>query len=333
MDAFEKKTLKTSRGYTYTYYTADGDKSLPTLFFQHGWPDHAEMWKDVATSLRSTKHPIIIPDLLGYDGTDKPTDPAEYRFDGMTKDLMEIIDTEEAEKVISIGHDWGSTCAARLYNYHPSRVSGMVLLNVAYQAPSRKAFDLDAVNQMTAKVFGYPIFSYWYLFTSADGPQVLNNNIERLFYAMHGTADTLKYFFTGDNALREFLTNGNGGKDIELRPYAKDPAFKQAFIDRMTRDGFEGPLCWYKAATQGIHHESDKNLPEAVATVEVPLLYIGATEDPVCRPEGMYAPIQAGLLPKVEQPKLVEAAHWTPYEAPQDVARDIESWLKKHFAQ
>jgi len=45
MDAFEKKTLKTSRGYTYTYYTSDGDKSLPALFFQHGWPDHAQMCK------------------------------------------------------------------------------------------------------------------------------------------------------------------------------------------------------------------------------------------------------------------------------------------------
>ena len=77
MDAFEKKTLKTSRGYTYTYYTSEGDRSLPTLFFQHGWPDHAEMWKGIAERLIDTKFPIIIPDLLGYDGTDKPTDPAE----------------------------------------------------------------------------------------------------------------------------------------------------------------------------------------------------------------------------------------------------------------
>lgn len=43
MDVFQQKTLKTSRGYTYTYYKADGDESLPTLLFQHGWPDHAEV--------------------------------------------------------------------------------------------------------------------------------------------------------------------------------------------------------------------------------------------------------------------------------------------------
>jgi soluble epoxide hydrolase/lipid-phosphate phosphatase len=331
MDAFEKKTLKTSRGYTYTYYTADGDKSLPTLFFQHGWPDHAEMWKDVATSLRSTKHPMIIPDLLGYDGTDKPTDPAEYRWDKMTQDLMEIIDTEKVEKVISIGHDWGSACASRLYNYFPSRVSGLVVLNVAYMPPGRQPFDLDAVNQMTAKAFGYSTFNYWYLFTAPDGPQVLKDNVDRLYHAMHGTAETMKDLFTGPNALREYLTND--GKKPELRPYAKDAEFKQAFIDRFTRDGFEGSQCWYKAAVSNIQHESDKNLPEGVDKVEVPTLFIGATEDAVCRPEAMYGAIQAGLLPKLEQAKMIDASHWTPYEAPQEVASDIESWLKKHFAQ
>lgn len=161
MDGFEKKTLKTTRGYTYTYYTSAGDASLPTLFFQHGWPDHAEMWKQVATPLCDTKHPIIIPDMLGYDGTDKPTDPAEYRWDTMTKDLVEIADTEKVDKLISIGHDWGSACAARLYNYYPNRVVGLVFLNVGYMAPARQPFDLDGTNKFTEQAFGYPIFSYW----------------------------------------------------------------------------------------------------------------------------------------------------------------------------
>lgn len=161
MDGFAKKTLKTSRGYTYTYYTSEGDKSLPALFFQHGWPDHAEMWKDEATLLKDTKHHIIIPDLLGYDGTDKPTDPAEYKWTVMLKDLIEIIDDEKVDKVISIGHDWGSTCASRLYNYYPDRVVGLINHNVAYSTPSRQPFSIDAVNQMTTKAYGYGIFWYW----------------------------------------------------------------------------------------------------------------------------------------------------------------------------
>ncbi|CAN9238839.1 unnamed protein product [Alternaria sp. RS040] len=95
MDAFEKKTCKTARGYVYTYHTFEG----------HGWPDHAEMWKGIAERLIDTRFPIVILDMLCYDGTDEPTDPAEYRRDAMTKDLIDIIDTEKVDKVISIGYD------------------------------------------------------------------------------------------------------------------------------------------------------------------------------------------------------------------------------------
>lgn len=331
MDAFNKKTLKTSRGYTYTYYTADGDKSLPTLFFSHGWPDHAAMWKNVATSLRSTGHPIIIPDLLGYDGTDKPTDPAAYKWNLMTQDLIEIIDTEKFSKVISIGHDWGSVCASRLYNHHPDRVMGLVLLNVAYSPPTRQPFNLDQANAMMQKIFGNPLFSYWYLLTAPDGPEILKNHLDRLHNAMHGTAETMKKFFTTPDAMREYLVNG--GDDFELRPYARDPKFKQEFIDRFTRDGFEGAVCWYKVNTENHQYESDKQLPESADKVNVPVLYMGGKDDAVCRPEAMIPAIKAGLLPQLEQANLIDAAHWTPYEASEEVSANIKSWLAKHFAK
>ncbi|KAF2821429.1 epoxide hydrolase-like protein [Ophiobolus disseminans] len=329
MDAFKKKTLKTSRGYTYTYYTCEGDNSLPALFFQHGWPDHAEMWEGVATALRKSNHPIIVPDLLGYDGTDKPTDPAEFKWDVMTKDLVEIIDTEKVDKVISIGHDWGSACAARLYNYHPDRVVGCVFLNVGYSPPGREPFNLDGVNKMTEQAFGYGVFHYWYLFTAPDGPALLKNNVERLYPLLHGTSDTMKRFFCVPNALRNHLTSTDPAP--EVRTYAQDPAFKQAFIDRMTRDGFDAPQCWYRATVEQYQYACDKELPEGRDKVEVPVLYVGGKDDAVCRPESMYPAIQQGWLPQLEQRDLLDAAHWTPYEQPKKVAEYIGEWLGKNY--
>lgn len=331
MDAFEKKTLKTSRGYTYTYYTSPGDTSLPTLFFQHGWPDHASLWASVATKLKSTNHPIIIPDLLGYDETDKPTDPAKYKWDVMTRDLIEILDAENASKFISIGHDWGSACASRMYNYHPNRCAGLVNICIAYVPPSRQPFDLDAVNKMTEQAFGYPVYSYWYLFTADDGPAVLGDNIERLYAALHGHGDDMKNAILGPNALRDYLTKG--GPDISLLPYAQKPEFKQAFLDRMARDGFEAPLCWYRAAVSNLQMECDKELPEGVETVNVPTLYIHAKDDPVGRPESMYGSIQAGLLPHLEQAETIEASHWVMLEKPEEVVERLEKWLGKHYAK
>ncbi|KAJ4986706.1 putative epoxide hydrolase [Stagonosporopsis vannaccii] len=330
MDAFQKKTLKTSRGYTYTYYVADGDKSLPTLIFQHGWPDHAAMWKDVATGLRSTNHPMIIPDMLGYDGTDKPTDPAEYQFHKMTKDIIEIADAEDAQNVVSIGHDWGSGAASRLYNHYPDRVVGLVNLNVAYMPPTGDHFDLEKFNAMTKEKMGAPLFSYWDVFADENGHKVLSDNLERSFRAQHGVGNTMAEIWTVEGAMREYLTKG--GHEHELRPYAQDLAFKKTFIDRMRRDGFEGPQCWYRATTLNYQSASDKDVPRDRLVVKVPALYIGTTEDPVCRPEAML-PYKAQLLPHLEETELIDAAHWVPYEAPDEIIQRLEPWLKKHFGK
>jgi soluble epoxide hydrolase/lipid-phosphate phosphatase len=330
MDAFERKTLKTSRGYTYTYYVSPGDKALPTLLFQHGWPDHAAMWKNVAGPLRSTNHPIIIPDMLGYAGTDKPTDISAYKWDAVTKDLIEILDAENAQKCISIGHDWGSGCASRVYSHYPSRVVGLVNLNVAYLHPGREPFDLDTNNAMTKQIFGYALFEYWNLFAADDGPAVLKGDLDRLYNTMHGEGETMKKFFCAPGAMRDYLTHKIDA-DVPLRPYARDETFKKEFIDRMSRDGFEGSQCWYKAMVRNYQHESDKFLPEDRDTVHVPALYIGCKDDAVCRPEGMYESIQKGLLPHLEQAEMIDAAHWVMYEKPQEVVTRLEDWLTRHY--
>lgn len=330
MDAFEKKTLKTSRGYTYTYYVANGDKSLPTLIFHHGWPDHAAMWKDIATGLRSTNHPMIIPDMLGYDGTDKPTDPAEYAFDKMTRDIIDIADAEDAHNIVSIGHDWGSSAASRLYNHYPNRVVGLVNLNVAYMPPTGDHFDLDKFNAFTKEKLGAAIFAYWGVFAAEDGPKLLYNNVERIFSALHSKGEGMAELFTVEGATRDYLVNG--GPEFPLRPYAQDPSFKKTFIDRMTRDGFEGPQCWYRATTLNHQSASDKQLPRDRMVVKVPAFYIGCKEDAVCRPEIM-APYKAQLLPYLEEAEMIDAAHWVPYEQPEEVVKRLGPWLKKTFGK
>lgn len=49
---------------------------------------------------------LIVPDQLGYGGTDKPTDPALYLSSLICQDLVDILDGENAEDVIAVGHDW-----------------------------------------------------------------------------------------------------------------------------------------------------------------------------------------------------------------------------------
>lgn len=43
--------------------------------------------------------------MLGYGGTDKPTEPKMYRHNLVCKDIIEILDAEKVEKSVAIGHD------------------------------------------------------------------------------------------------------------------------------------------------------------------------------------------------------------------------------------
>ncbi|EOA83491.1 uncharacterized protein SETTUDRAFT_164848 [Exserohilum turcica Et28A] len=290
------------------------------------------MWQKIARPLQSTKHPIIIPDMLGYGGTDKPSDPAAYSFGLMTKDMTEILDAESVPKCISIGHDWGSTAATRLAQYHPERVAGIVNINVPYSPLVRESFDLDAFNAFTKQVFGYGLWTYWYFFTAPDAPAVLKSDLDRLFTILHSSGTAMKSFFCEDGVMRDALEHKTN-PDIPIRAYGEDPALRKAFIDRMTRDGFEGPLCWYRAMVTNVQYQSDSTLPAGRELINVPALYFGGSQDPVCRPEMMKQAVDAGLLPHLEHAGMMDAGHWTVYEKPGECVQKIEAWLKKNYAK
>ncbi|THV67247.1 alpha/beta-hydrolase [Aureobasidium pullulans] len=326
MDSLTKKTLDVSRSLTYTYYTHPPSRpENPTVLCIHGFPDEAAEWADLATThLIPAGYGVIAVDCLGYAGTSKPLDPALYAFEHMTKDLAEILDNEKIQKVVSLGHDWGCSFAQRFYNYHPDRVLGLVMINVAYNAPGDKAFDLDAANEMSKKLFGYATQPYWYLFSSEDGYKLLDEHLESCFTVLHGPPEswldtTCKY-----DGLKDYLI---ADKKQQTEAYATEEMMN-AFITRFKRDGFAAPTCWYKAIVGGHQNFEAKKVKAMV--VEVPSLYIGFDNDKVCRPELINMGIKNGFLPKLTNVKL-EGGHWGLLANADKFGKTIVDWLKKEF--
>ena len=205
MDAVTtQKTLKVSRGFTYTYYVSPARDSKPTLLLTHGFPDNAHEWSDlIATYLVPAGYGVVAPDLLGYSGTSKPLDPAAFGWKLMAADLIEILDAEKIPKIIALGHDFGSTMAQSVYNLYPSRTIGLVMVNVTYKAPSDDDFDLDKVLAMTTKVFGYGLLWYWKFFSADDAAEKINADLPRFFDMLHGTRDTWLATVCRDGGARE----------------------------------------------------------------------------------------------------------------------------------
>lgn len=77
-----QKTRQVSRGFSYSYHVSPAQGSKPTLILFYGWPDTARLWAGLVNDhLVPHGYGVVAPDCLGYGGSSKPTDPAEFGED------------------------------------------------------------------------------------------------------------------------------------------------------------------------------------------------------------------------------------------------------------
>jgi len=326
MEQLEEKTFTTSRGFQYSYYHKAKGSTVdrPTLLLQHGYPDDHNLWEKVISYFLDLPYPILAPDLLGYGGTSKPMDAKMYNTKAMAKDLSELLDHEGIGKIVSIGHDFGSIMAQRMWLWYPERVLGVVLLNAVYSPP--RPFDLKQVNTATEAATGRPFFAYWEFLVAPDSPRLMLTNIESTYASMHAEPkDWAEKTLCAYGALRKFIESDGRAP---LRPYAVEPRVKDRWIARFRRDGFGAPLQWYHAYVNGYMWEVEKELPKERHKVTVPLLYIGASQDSASPTVGIYAPQKAGLLPHLTV-KEVDSGHWQTMEVPDKTGPLIATWLQE----
>lgn len=106
------KHTVTSRGIKYHYYFAAPSAGKPTILFVHGFPSLAVDWWPQIAHFKEKGYGLVVPDQLGYGGTDKPTEKAAYVQSLVAKDLVDIIDHEKITDALAVGHDW---CVAQTY--------------------------------------------------------------------------------------------------------------------------------------------------------------------------------------------------------------------------
>jgi len=334
MENFTKKIIESnSRGMTYTYYTSHPETinpSLPTLLFVHGFPDEAHMWSQIASHLSSYR--LIIPDMLGYAGTSKPSsDPSLYRYKLLTQDLVDILDAESVSRVVSIGHDWGSAIAQRLYLWHPDRVCALIMLNAAYLPPDpSNPVNIERTNKMTEQKFGYQLLAYQEFLGAERAPGLLAQHTGRMYDAMHAEGkDSMKELFGRPNALENHLTGDDSTSKVQPRAYAADPAMKERFISRFQRDGWEGAVNYYRVSHSDANRLDEiQGLTPDRFVIKVPAFFVGCTQDAVCRPDLIGTALDKGLLPDFDS-MMLDCAHWSPLEKPKEIAEGIDGFLKK----
>jgi pimeloyl-ACP methyl ester carboxylesterase len=118
-------------------FSDEGDGRPVVLL--HGFPDTGTLWRNQVPALRDAGYRVIVPDLRGYGGTDKPTDVEQYAIPYLAGDVIGLLDHLGIERAHVVGHDWGSALAWAIAAFAPDRVDHLVALSVGHPGAFRDA--------------------------------------------------------------------------------------------------------------------------------------------------------------------------------------------------
>ncbi|KAJ7590104.1 alpha/beta-hydrolase [Mycena floridula] len=324
MNASAYKQISVSRGFEYNYYRKAGDNEKPTLLLLHGFPSTSFDWRHQIAFFNNAGYGLIVPDMLGYGGTSKPTDLEAYKSTLICKDLIEILDSEKISKCIVIGHDRGSKFVSRLANYYPERFIAFAFLAVVNTLPSPQPAKFDDFLASTKAIAGYELFGYWKFFSQKGADTIILDHMDSFMSLLFGDSKLLKDHFAQTGDLEAWL---KADKIADIQDYVSADEVKH-HREILQKGGMAGPLCYYGIMTSedNIDFNDDLAIPEQNIMVTKPVFFGAALRDLVC-----LASMQKMILAKTCTNTTVcdyDAGHWVMVEKKDEVNRDLLAWIE-----
>ncbi|HXH36577.1 MAG TPA: alpha/beta hydrolase [Plantibacter sp.] len=142
---------------TYLHEPAAGTEERGSIVAVHGFASSAGLNWDLAgwtRTLTRAGYRLLTLDQRGHGASDKPTDPAAYRTDGLVDDVLTVLDGYGLDEPHYLGYSLGSRVGWRLGVLHPGRVRSLSLGGLP-EGDSLRDFDLAAAQARIAT--GEPI--------------------------------------------------------------------------------------------------------------------------------------------------------------------------------
>ncbi|EKM57396.1 uncharacterized protein PHACADRAFT_255121 [Phanerochaete carnosa HHB-10118-sp] len=288
-------------------------------------------WRHIVPHLKEKGYGVLAPDMLGYGETAKPTDPAAYVPSLISKDLVDILDAEKLDKVVAVGHDWGSKAVSRLASYHPERFIAYAFFAVAFMEVTPPT-DFQIYLDYLKRVYGYDLFGYWTFFSAPDANEVIQAHMESFVSIMYPYDPTIwKTRFAPTGAMRGSLLEDY----VAPKPSYVSEEDKKHFIETFKRNGFEAPTCWYKIMTSQLAAKDDQQIPyeRLIPPASAPIYFGAAKHDYIALPKLGYTVFGKDEFSKhnVTQ-KEYDADHWVVLSKGDEIARDLDAWIESTVA-
>ena len=115
-------------------FVDEGPKDAPTLLLLHGEPTWGYLYRRmIPVFLRAGFH-VVVPDLIGFGRSDKPTDRSAYTYAGHVAWMTAFIASQDLKDLTLFCQDWGGLIGLRVAAENPQLFSRLVIANTALPA-------------------------------------------------------------------------------------------------------------------------------------------------------------------------------------------------------
>ncbi len=113
-------------------YLDEGPTDGPAVLLLHGMPSWGFLWRKAIPPLLDAGNRVIVPDLIGFGRSDKPTDPADYSYPRHVAAVEAVLDAVGAEKIHFALHDWGGPIGTLVAANNTGRIASTTLMDTGF---------------------------------------------------------------------------------------------------------------------------------------------------------------------------------------------------------
>lgn len=138
------------------HYVTAGPEDAEPVVLLHGFPECWWAWRRHVGPL-SESFRVIVPDMRGYNRSERPREVREYRLEALAEDVAGLVEAEGYGAAHVVGHDWGGVVGFAMGLRRPERLDRLVVLNAPYPGAYRDQFTLrQALRSWYAGFFQLP---------------------------------------------------------------------------------------------------------------------------------------------------------------------------------
>ncbi|GGP65751.1 haloalkane dehalogenase [Shewanella algicola] len=111
------------------HYVDEGPKDAAPILLLHGEPTWSFLYRKMIPILVKAGHRVIVPDLIGFGRSDKPTKRSDYTYQRHVDWITSLMLQLNLSDITLVCQDWGGLIGLRLAAEHNERFARIVAAN------------------------------------------------------------------------------------------------------------------------------------------------------------------------------------------------------------